>query len=230
MSRIGLLEPIVVYKGPNEKYQLIAGFHRLAAAVRLKWETIEAHVRVKDKTPVKAMALAENIIRRDLSLQEECDAVAHLHHEEKLSPSQICDLLNKSRSWVDRRLTAPNLPEYIRIALWEGQISLAAAEAIGVIEDEGTRNYILNQTISGRLTNPQVADLIKLYLENPDMEEAIHSGLKGPGKVEAPQKRMWQCESCGKTKPLNDLVSVWVCKEGCRPRTDQAPEDQGETK
>jgi len=230
LARIGLLEPIVVAEKGDGKYQLIAGFHRLAAATRLKWSTIPAHIRAEDDTPLKALALTENIIRRDLSLEEECQSVDHLHNVEKLSPSSICDLLGKSRAWVDRRLAAPNLPVQVRTAVFEGTISVAAAEFIGAIENEGVRNTILNQTIYGKLTNSQVQDLIRIYETAPNIEEAVQAGLSAAREVQDEKVSGQKCAACGIFAPYQTLMPVWICRHGCRPVEHPAETSKAETK
>src|SRR3972149_5209912 len=128
ISSHGLLEPIVVRRTAIG-YQLIAGAHRLAACKRLGWGDIPANVLPETNTaPVKSLALIENIIRRDLSLQEECEAVSALHKEQSLSVNQICDLLGKSRLWTQQRLFAPSMPDDVRLPLFEGLLSMKAAE------------------------------------------------------------------------------------------------------
>ena len=68
ISKHGLLEPIVVRGRDEGGYQLLAGFHRLAAFARLNKKTIPAILSKNQATPTKVIALIENIIRRDMSL------------------------------------------------------------------------------------------------------------------------------------------------------------------
>lgn len=226
----GLHHPIVVRHKDDGIYQLLAGFHRLEAYKRNGKKTIPAHIETKTDIPVELVALSENVIRRDLSLEEECQIVTKLNTVLHLSPSQICDRLGKSRAWIDRRLMATNLPEKIRIALWEGRISLTIAEMLGIIPDDGIRNQLLNQIEYGKLTASQAKDLIAVYESAPNIQDAVSQGLETAQKVEAPQERMQRCMSCSTPLPLSQLMPVWVCTNGCRPRPDPAKEDKGETK
>jgi ParB/RepB/Spo0J family partition protein len=45
MKKAGMVEPIVVRKLADGKFELVAGQKRLAAAKRLGWKTVEAVVR-----------------------------------------------------------------------------------------------------------------------------------------------------------------------------------------
>ncbi len=215
IARNGLLEPIVV-EIADKGYNLVAGFHRLIATHRLNWNTITASVREHDnQTPLKALSLTENIIRRDLTLAEECEAVKGLYEEEKLSMSQICSLLGKGRAWVEKRLAAPNLPFEVREALFDGVISMGVAEIIGGIDEPGTRNDILNKAVYAKMSVTETKQLTSLYQEAPSQQEAIEKGLSTYIKQQRTPKAKRTCEACGEGRDISELQPVWVCRYGC---------------
>jgi len=230
MAKHGLLEPIVVRKKEDNRFQLVAGFHRLQAAIRLKWEAIPAHIIAQGETSVKALALVENLMRRDMNLDEECKAVTYMTDIDKLSPSQICDALGKSRAWVDRRLAIPHLPNNVRQAVLEGLISIAVAEIIGAMTNDGARGTMLNQAVYGKLTASQVSEIVALFQNNPSIQEAISLAGKMPGEMETQKEHGAQCAACGTVAAYSELLPVWVCRGGCRPRTTESPNKEGEAK
>jgi hypothetical protein len=69
MAQIGLLEPVVV----TEALSLVAGWHRLAAAQALGWETIEARVLTGDDLDGELAEIDENVVRRQLTILEEAE-------------------------------------------------------------------------------------------------------------------------------------------------------------
>jgi len=209
----GLLQPIVVRRTDNGRYQLLAGFHRLAAFGRLKRDNIPANIIHNKQTPIKALALIENIIRRDVSIIEEVNAVCYLNQEEKLSPSSICDLLGKGRDWVNRRLSIPNLPEDVRNELMDGRISISHAEIISRLEDKSARALVLNQTIQARLSARQTNELTDMYLEAPSISEAINAGLETAQNIQAESKIYRKCEACKGIHRLEDIRFVCMCPE-----------------
>ncbi len=216
IARHGLLEPIVVEELSPTTYQLVAGFHRLAACVRNRWSMIPANIRKKqDHVPTRSLALVENICRKEMSLSEETEAVAHLHDVEKLSPSEICQLVGKSRAWVDRRLALPNLDPEVAGACFENLISLSMAETISQVENEGVRRQILNEAIYGRRTHGQVKELIRLYEEAPGMEDAIQKGVDTAAQLKETQQPTKPCAACGASRPILELANIWVCAAGC---------------
>ncbi len=212
----GLLEPIVVRPLKDGKYQLLAGFHRLCAFHRIKEETIPAVIHQDTKTPTKVIACVENIVRRSMTLAEEITAVTQFYEVEKMSPSQICELLGKSRAWVDQRLMIPHLYEDIVQDLLEGRISIKHAEELQKIDDRSTRAYVLNQIQTSRLSSRQTAELVNIYLDTPSIQSAIEEGLKTAAQIQD-TKLYRKCASCGKTQLIENLSYVAICRGGCVP-------------
>jgi len=213
LAKHGLLQPIVVRQNPSGRYQLEAGFHRLAAAARLGWTHIPAHIRFDTSSPVKAIALIENIVRKNMTLDEEVRATTYLNQEEKLSPSSICDLLGKSRLWVDQRLSIPNYPEDVKQELLDGNLSIGKAETLANVEDPGTRAFILNQVISSKLTTKQTKDLVQLYLATPSIQSAVEAGLQKKAEIQATPKTYKKCELCQRIVELADIKFITVCTD-----------------
>jgi ParB family chromosome partitioning protein len=66
MEEQGQLSPIVARK-LGAGYTLVAGAHRLAAAERLGWDVIEAHIVSCDDDEARLIEIDENLVRRELS-------------------------------------------------------------------------------------------------------------------------------------------------------------------
>lgn len=106
----GLLQPIVVTPAKGNKYQVVAG-HRRAAAVRLTTASaVPAVVLKMSVADAKAAQLAENIQREELTLLEEGRALLALRNE-GMNLGALAELVNKSRSWVCKRIACvDNIP------------------------------------------------------------------------------------------------------------------------
>lgn len=214
IAGLGLLQPIVVSVSKNNRFQLLAGAHRLAACKRLGWEAIPASVRVaNDDTPVKALALVENIIRRDMSLQEECCAVQVLVSEQKLSTSQICQLLGRGKEWVNKRLAAPNFPANIRDALFDNMISLSIAEEIASVDDPGFQNIVLNEAVYAKRTLFEVKSMVATFKAVPSISDAVEAGLAKAEETRGRGVPTKACEYDHQVVKLSDMKLLWVCKE-----------------
>lgn len=116
----GLLQPIVVTPAKGNKYQVVAG-HRRAAAVRLTTASaVPAVVLKMSAADAKAAQLAENIQREDLSLLEEGRALLALRNE-GMNLGALAELVNKSRSWVCKRIACVDeLPYFVAELVEEG--------------------------------------------------------------------------------------------------------------
>lgn len=211
IAKHGLLEPIVVTERADGYYQLQAGFHRLCAFMRLRKTQIPANIRKEETGSVKTIALIENIVRRDMSLQEEVAAVAHMSKAECLSTSQICDLLGKSTEWVNKRLMVPGLPDDVKQDLLSGIISIKHAEIIGAIQNDQVRAIVLNTTIQNKLNTRQSSELARLYMETPTMEGAIEKGLQKAAEIQTQKTPTRSCDYCGTLTQLAAITFVATC-------------------
>src|SRR5207237_1618059 len=63
----GLLQPIVLRPTAGDRYEVVAGHRRLAAATQLGWTTIPAVVRSTAADEAYLLTLVENLQREDLS-------------------------------------------------------------------------------------------------------------------------------------------------------------------
>lgn len=116
----GLLQPIVVTPAKGNKYQVVAG-HRRAAAVRLTTASaVPAVVLKMSAADAKAAQLAENIQREELTLLEEGRALLALRNE-GMNLGALAELVNKSRSWVCKRIACVDeLPYFVAQLVEEG--------------------------------------------------------------------------------------------------------------
>lgn len=217
----GLLQPIGVAPLPDGRYQLLFGARRLLAHRRLRRRTIPATFHAVPAQSVRATAARENLLRRPLTLQEECDVVSNLHHQEHRSPDQIASLLSRSRAWVLRRLAIPELPDDLRTPLLEGVLSVGHAETLALLEDPGIRSYALSQTRAATLSVSECRSMVEALRSNPSITEAVQAGIAAATDPAPPLTLMAPCDACKQPRPLADLATVRVCRDGCPAQEDQ---------
>lgn len=160
----GLLQPIVVTPAKGNKYQVVAG-HRRAAAVRLTTASAVPAVVLKlSAVDAKAAQLAENIQREDLSLLEEGRALLALRNE-GMNLGALADLVNKSRSWVCKRIACvENIPYNIRELMEEGvtedaEILLTLKELYEL--DWLRANQAMNRLRAGEETRDSLREIVR---------------------------------------------------------------------
>ena len=118
----GQLQPVVV----DNENNLLMGFRRYEAAKRLGWVEIRAERRDTAKESVEKKAiknLVENLVRKDLSLWEEIQAIRDTFGENP-SLKHISMQLSKSRDWVRPRVRVWSLPQDYIDKIRLGQIDI----------------------------------------------------------------------------------------------------------
>lgn len=104
IAQIGLVSPIVVTTS-GDQVILVAGHRRLTACQKLGMESVPA-VFLEDLDPVtrKIVELEENIKRKDLTWQEEADAIFEFHELTGGVNIETCRRLSISAGHLDRVL------------------------------------------------------------------------------------------------------------------------------
>ncbi|MEA5567456.1 ParB/RepB/Spo0J family partition protein [Anabaena sp. UHCC 0399] len=82
IKEVGLLEPIVVRKIEEDKYELVAGERRLKACEIVKLEEIPVVIIECDEKKARKLRLVENLQREDLNAYEETIGILELLAEE----------------------------------------------------------------------------------------------------------------------------------------------------
>ena len=100
----GILEPLVVRESQPGKYEIIAGERRHRAAQLAGLTELPVIVQVMDDEQARLATLVENIQREDLDPADEKRFFEQLQAIYNLSTSEIGKMINKSQSYVSKRL------------------------------------------------------------------------------------------------------------------------------
>lgn len=159
----GIIQPLVVTRSPDGKYQLIAGERRWRAS-RLAG-LLKVPVVIKDVAPQQMLelALVENIQRSDLNPLEEALAYKQLVDEFGLSQSDVARRVGKSRVAITNTMRLLQASEAIQTALMEGKISEGHARAlIGLTiaaEQDQALQFVIAENLNVRQTEALVQRL-----------------------------------------------------------------------
>jgi len=139
----GVLQPILL-RPDGEDYLIVAGERRWRAAQRARLHSIPAIVREIDESTTAELALIENIQRQDLNPIEEAEGYRQLIKQHGHTQDNVSRIVHKSRSHVANLLRLLNLPEFVRLSLMRGDISMGHARAVATAPDpaELTRQVI----------------------------------------------------------------------------------------
>ncbi len=158
----GVMQPIVVRKVSDKKYEIIAGERRWRATQLAGLDEIPAVIRdVPDEAAI-AMALIENIQREDLNPVEEAIALQRLQQEFELTQQEVAAAVGKSRSTVTNLLRLMTLQEEVRLMLERGDVEMGHARALLGLEGEAqsqAARTVVGKGLSVRQTEALVRSL-----------------------------------------------------------------------
>ncbi|MGH9342146.1 MAG: ParB/RepB/Spo0J family partition protein [Terriglobia bacterium] len=105
----GVVQPILVRR-VGERYQLVAGERRWRAASMVNHPTVPAVIRDLSDREALEIAIAENVLREDLTAIEVARAFQSLHEKFGYSHEEIAARLGMDRSTVTNTLRLLKLP------------------------------------------------------------------------------------------------------------------------
>ena len=201
----GIIQPIVVRKITEQKYEIIAGERRWRASQLAKLEKVPCIIKqVPDESAV-AIALIENIQREDLNAMEEAIALQRLLEEFELTHQQVADAVGKSRTTVTNLLRLNSLNDPVKRLLEYGDIDMGHARALLAVEGEEQTNLARlvaakeltvreTERLINRSLNPpkeaekavkdhDVTRLEQQLIEKLGAKVSINHGSKGKGKI-----------------------------------------------
>ena len=167
----GMIQPIVVRKKNDDKYEVIAGERRLRAAKLLGWETISAIVRNLTDTETASVALIENIQREELSVIEEAQAYQQLIKMHSLTQEALAQRLGKSQSTIANRLRLLSLPDEIKQGLIDRMITERHARALIKLKEADLQLKFFQKIIEQQLNVRETDEMIKQFLEKGQAEK-----------------------------------------------------------
>ncbi len=148
----GLLEPIVVRRAGQDRYEIIAGERRWRACQKAGLR--EALVVVKDIAPDSAfeLALIENVQREDLNPIELSEALDRLVKEHGHSHESLAERLGKDRTTIVNALRLLKLPPRVRDKVITGELSEGHARALLGAGEGASIEELAERVLRGHLS------------------------------------------------------------------------------
>ena len=161
IKEIGILQPPVVRKTAENKYELIMGERRYRAANLAGLTSIPVIIRQTSDNELLREALVENIHRSNLNSLEEAAAYNQMLTDFGFTHDELADKLGKSRPVITNTLRLLNLPPSVQKRLTAGTLSAGHARALlglaNADEMERLANKIINEGLSVRATEELIA-------------------------------------------------------------------------
>ena len=167
IRQYGVLNPLTVRRAPGGGYELVAGERRLRAARVAGLNDVPCLLIAADNEDSSAIALVENLQRRDLDFFEEAYGFKRLIDQYGLTQEEAARKVGKTQSAVANKLRLLRLPGWVQEIVEEGQLSERHARALLRLEREEDLRRVLDQVRRRNLTVEQTEALVDDCLSAP---------------------------------------------------------------
>lgn len=178
----GILQPIIIEDAGNGNFYIIAGERRTRAAKMAGLTKVPVQLRKFDEQQKLEMALIENIQRADLNPIEEATAYYNLIQMGDLSQDEVAKRVGKARATVANSIRLLRLPEDIKKALSNGQISSGHARALLMVKTDSELHILFGKIVGQGMSVREAEE------EAKKLNEGSRAASNKKTKIEQPQK------------------------------------------
>jgi len=167
IREVGILQPLVVRRAGDGRYELIAGERRLRAAKAAGLASVPIVLRDSEDADLLREALIENIHREDLNPIEQAEAFKALLGELGLKQEELADRVGVSRSHIANTIRLLALPLDVQQLLADDKISAGHARAVLSLGDNDAMSSLATRIAAEDLSVRQTEDIVRRFVEAP---------------------------------------------------------------
>lgn len=178
IKEVGVVEPIVVVRR-NGHFEAVAGSRRLAAAKKAGLTQIPARVMDLDEAKAAAVALIENLQRKDLNPLEEAQGYHDYIALTGCQQKELAEKVGRAPSTIANALRLLEAPKPVKDALSDGTITAAHGRVLLTLRDPGLATKVkLRKGVTVDEIQGEVEAINRVY------------DTQGEGAVEAARKAL----------------------------------------
>ena len=163
IRQYGMIQPITVRK-VGESYEIISGERRLRAAKELGMECVPCVIMDINEERSAEISIIENLIREDLNIFEQAQAIETLIDTYNLTQEEIARKLSNSQSFVANKLRLLRLSKAEREIILKNNLTERHARALLRVYDPTIREKLLQTIVDEGLNVGKSEELIDLTL------------------------------------------------------------------
>ena len=148
----GIVQPPVVRRRADGKYELIAGERRTRAAIMAGLKKIPVILADADDRKAAEMGVIENIQRKDLNVIEEAEGYRLLREQFGITQEDVAERVGKSRPAIANALRLLELPDEVKQLLSRNILSAGHAKVLLSVEGERDRTLLARECAERSLT------------------------------------------------------------------------------
>ncbi len=165
IRQYGVLNPLTVRRAPGGGYELVAGERRLRAARVAGLNDVPCLVIAADNEDSSAIALVENLQRRDLDFFEEAEGFKRLIDQYGLTQEEAARKVGKTQSAVANKLRLLRLSQQNMELIRSANLTERHARCLLRLEDETDRinatKYIIEHDLNVSRSEQYIDALLK---------------------------------------------------------------------
>lgn len=190
IREVGILQPIVVRRSADGRYEVIAGERRLRAAKAAGLATVPVVLRDSEDSDLLREALIENIHREDLNPIEQAEAFRQLLEELGLKQEELAGRVGVSRSHIANTIRLLGLPLEVQQLLADDKVSAGHARALLALGDKEAMTTLALRVAAEDLSVRQTEEAVRRFVDAP----AAAAGPKAAKTAATPDANLAEVE------------------------------------
>jgi ParB family chromosome partitioning protein len=178
IREFGVLEPLLVRKVGDDRFELIAGERRWRAAQKAGLREVMVVVREVSNNDAFELALIENIQREDLNPIELAEALQRLIDEHHYTQEALAKRIGKDRSTLANALRLLKLPQSVRDMVTQEQLTEGHARALLSAPSEASMSQLAAACLRGKWSVRQLESEVRALKQKKAAPDA--PGAKSP--------------------------------------------------
>ena len=192
IREVGILQPLVVRRAGDGRYELIAGERRLRAAKAAGLASVPIVLRDSEDADLLREALIENIHREDLNPIEQAEAFRALLEELGLKQEELADRVGVSRSHIANTIRLLALPLDVQQLLADDKITAGHARAVLSLGDKVAMSSLATRIAAEDLSVRQTEEVVRRFIEAP--QQAADKKRVAESTTEQPDSNLAEVE------------------------------------
>jgi ParB family chromosome partitioning protein len=165
IREVGILQPLVVRRTSDGRYEVIAGERRLRAAKAAGLPVVPVVLRDSGDEELLRDALIENIHREDLNPIEQAEAFKALLGDLGLKQEELADRVGVSRSHIANTIRLLGLPLDVQQLLTDDKVTAGHARALLSLGDKEAMSTLALRISAQDLSVRQTEEAVRRFVE-----------------------------------------------------------------
>lgn len=163
MKLHGVLQPLLLKKKNDGRYEIIAGERRFRSATIAGLAKVPALVKDLSEQEINEISLIENLQREDLNAIEAAEGIRQLMKHHNLKQEDAAQRLGKSRSYIANTMRLLSLPDEVLDLVKDGKLTSGHARALITIEDKEYLKELARSAVEFKWSVREIEERVRLY-------------------------------------------------------------------